>query len=134
MGIVSVAHDDGCERLDPISAQDDLYAEHVVRYQFALGFASRKRVLDCATGVGYGAALMARVAEMVVGVDNAPEAIREASHRYACPNIRFLVADGRSLPLKNGSVDLVVSLETIEHALSAEHFIAEFQRVLAPSG
>jgi SAM-dependent methyltransferase len=128
------ADPEASERLDPESAEAELYAEHVARYQFALSFAARKRVLDCATGVGYGAALLADVAHLVVGVDNAPEAIREASRRYARPNVRYLVADGQSLPLQSQSIDLVISLETIEHAIGPDRFLAEFRRVLTPSG
>jgi SAM-dependent methyltransferase len=123
-----------CERLDPATAEDDLYAEHIARYQFALGYAKGKRVLDCASGVGYGAALLATVADLVIGVDNDFVTTLEASQRYSRPNTRFLQADGRSLPLKNGSLDLVISLETIEHAPHPERFVSEFRRVLAPSG
>ena len=126
--------DQACERLDPATAEEDLYAEHMARYQFALRFAAGKRVLDCATGTGYGAALLSSVARSVVAVDNAPEAIEQAARRYARPNIRYLVADGRSLPVRSGSVDVVVSLETIEHAPHPERFVAEFRRVLTPSG
>ena len=38
------------------------------------------------------------------------------------------------LPLADGSVDLVVSFETIEHLPAQREMLAEFRRVLAPDG
>lgn len=43
------------------------------------------------------------------------------------PNARFLVSDVRSLPLRDGSVPLLVGLNAVPH-------IKEFNRVIAPDG
>src|SRR5262249_40162848 len=40
----------------------------------------------------------------------------------------------QKIPLQDGSVDLVVSLETIEHVPSPDQFLDECVRVLAPRG
>ena len=42
---------------------------HVQRYVYASTFAAGKRVLDCASGEGYGAELLSRHAAQCVGVD-----------------------------------------------------------------
>jgi len=43
--------------------------EHYHRYLFAAALASGRRVLDLATGEGYGAAVLATQADEVVAVD-----------------------------------------------------------------
>jgi SAM-dependent methyltransferase len=43
-------------------------------------------------------------------------------------------ADALQLPLADASVEVVVSMETIEHVPDAARLVAEFRRVLAPSG
>ena len=47
------------------------------------------RVADLACGEGYGAAVLARTAADVVGVDANPEAYEHARLRYRRPNLRF---------------------------------------------
>ena len=45
-----------------------------------------------------------------------------------------LVADAARLPLRGGSVDLVVSIALLEHVPDAAAVVAEFHRVLRPGG
>jgi SAM-dependent methyltransferase len=93
-----------------------------------------KRVLDAACGEGYGTSLLASSAASVVGVDVSPDAIAHARERYATPNTRFLDASVTKLPVPDASVDAVVSFETIEHLAEQREMLAEFRRVLVPSG
>lgn len=124
------------ERFVPGVAGEIVY-EHVHRYAFARAFARGRRVLDAACGEGYGTALLAAVAQSVVGVDIDAAAVQRA--REACRdrgNTRFAEGSVAALPLPDASVDLVVSFETIEHLAAADQprMIAEFARVLAPGG
>ncbi|MDR0771018.1 MAG: methyltransferase domain-containing protein [Burkholderiales bacterium] len=116
----------------------EIVHEHWHRYAFAQSLTRGRRVLDAACGEGYGSALLAADALSVTGVDVDADAVRHASENYerAHPNLRFLQASVASLPLADGSVDLIVSFETIEHlpqSLQAP-MIKEFARVLAPDG
>lgn len=111
--------------------------EHWHRYAFARHFATGRRVLDAACGEGYGSALLAATAAEVVGVDIAEEAVAHARSTYAGRSgLRFEQASAAALPLPDGSVDLVVSFETLEHLPREDQprMLAEFARVLTRDG
>jgi GT2 family glycosyltransferase/SAM-dependent methyltransferase len=108
--------------------------EHLHRYALALDFVAGKSVLDIAFGEGYGAALMARVAARVVGVDISPASVEHARQSYYYENLEFLVGACESVPLPDASVDIVTSFETIEHHDRHEEMMSEIKRVLKPGG
>jgi len=124
------------ERFVPGCAGEIAY-EHWHRYAFARQFAAGKRVLDAACGEGYGSALLATMAQSVVGVDIDPSTVAHASACYGeGDRIRFVAGSCSALPLPDASVDTVVSFETIEHLDAAEQpkMLAEFARVLKSDG
>ena len=108
--------------------------EHYHRYLFARALVRDLDVLDVASGEGYGAALLAQVARSVVGVDCSHPTVHSAIANFPRPNLRFLQADARALPLHDASVDKVVSFETIEHIDRQNEFLREMRRVLRPDG
>ena len=108
--------------------------EHYHRYLFARSFCGGLDVLDVASGEGYGSAQLAQVARSVTGLEFAAETVRLARDHFSRPNLRFVRADARSLPLSDDSVDVVVSFETIEHFDGQDAFLAEVRRVLRPGG
>lgn len=121
---------------DPVGRTDYLSCEHVERYRFAasrLGTGSRTlRVLDVASGTGYGTAALRSLGHKVTGVDLEPESIGLAQRRYGSKG--WVVADGRSLPFADATFDCVVSFETVEHVVDGRAFLAELRRVLRPGG
>ena len=123
------------ERFTPECVREIWY-EHWHRYAFALPLAKGRRVLDAACGEGYGSALLARVADTVLGVDLSTQAIEHARQRYADrAKLRFLQADVTRLDdLPDASFDLIVSLETLEHVEAQERLLDGFRRLLAPDG
>lgn len=122
------------ERFTPECVREIWY-EHWHRYAFALRFAAGKRVLDAACGEGYGSALLARRAAIVLGVDISPQATQHARARYAAANLRFETADVSALDhLPSGSFDLIVSFETLEHLQPQERMLDGFARLLADDG
>lgn len=121
------------ERFVP-SIQGEIALEHLHRYALAQLLASGKRVLDIACGEGYGSHLLAEKAMSVVGIDLDATAIAHAQEKYSLHNLKFLQGDCSSLPLNNGSVDLVVSFETLEHHAEHEAMMTELRRVLSPTG
>lgn len=124
------------ERMIPEHNRNELiFLEHINRYFFAGQFVANKTVLDIACGSGYGSLHLNNAgARQVFGIDNTPEAIRYAELHYQGNGIKFLVGDAEQIPLERASVDVVVSLETIEHLRHQEHFLAEIKRVVKPAG
>src|SRR5580704_9932308 len=116
------------------SVHGQIEIEHYHRYLFTRGFCRDRDVLDVASGEGYGAAQLAQVARSVVGVEFAGATVRNAAVNFTQPNLRFLQADARALPLLEASIDVVTSFETIEHFERQDEFVAEVRRILRPDG
>ncbi len=109
-------------------------AQHIGRYLWASTAARGRRVLDAGCGVAYGSAMLAEAgARRVVGVDLAEEVLANVRSRVP-PNVRLERADLRDLPFEDGSFDLVVCFEVIEHITNQEEVVQEFVRVLSPEG
>jgi SAM-dependent methyltransferase len=89
-------------------------------------------VLDVACGAGFGLDMLARAGACALGVDYDATALCEV--RRAQPAARLTRGDATCLPLRDASVDLVVSFETIEHVPDAEALVVEIRRVLKPGG
>jgi len=76
-------------------------------------------------------------ADLTIGLDLAWQTARRAQARCGDPAIRFVACDVRSLCVRSGSVDIVVSTSTLDHFDSPEHLstaLREFERVLRPGG
>ena len=122
------------ERYTPESVREIAY-EHWHRYAFAYRLAKDRHVLDAACGEGYGSALLAQVAEDVVGVDLSAEAIAHARSRYIAPNLRFERSDATVLDAFDAAqFDLIVSFETLEHVQQQARLLDGFARLLTPDG
>lgn len=124
------------EMLIPEKARGStIYAEHYARYLFAAQFVKGRIVLDVASGAGYGTKLLAdRGAKSVYGIDISNEAIKYAKKTYGGKNVTFIRGDAYAVPLGDHAVDMVVSLETIEHLSDPKKFLKEAKRVLKPQG
>src|SRR5512140_3162495 len=89
---------------------------HVARYLFAAAHAQGRRVLDAATGSGYGAHLLrVQGAAQVVGVDIDAAEIEQARQRFATEGVEYLADDCQQLDKVQGTFDVICSFETIEH-------------------
>jgi SAM-dependent methyltransferase len=114
--------------------QGEMVYEHWHRYLLAREYAAGKRVLDIPSGEGYGSHLLAGVAESVVGIDIAPDAVAHASEKYRRDNLSYLCASGTQVPLPDASFDFIVSFEMIEHIHEQDAFLDEVNRLLKPDG
>jgi len=100
-------------------------------------FAAGARVLEVGCGTGVLTRALARVKEVgsVVGVDLAPALIERARGLSVdVPDLRFDVADARSLPFAEGSFDVAVFDSTLSHVPEPQRALAEAFRVLRADG
>lgn len=112
-----------------------MWAEHWHRYHAIQHLVVNKRVLDVASGEGYGSALLSRTAADVSGVDISNEAVAHAKRAYSTQqNLKFFEASCTTLPFAQHSFDVVVSFETIEHITEHDAFLDEIKRVLTVDG
>jgi SAM-dependent methyltransferase len=119
------------ERLayDPTS---ELWGEHRSRYRFAAQFAAGQRILDVASGAGFGLQMLQQAHGRPVGLDYDATALHGV--RRLERSARLVHADATCLPLAADAFDLVVSFETIEHVPDARALVFETRRVLKPGG
>ena len=126
------------ERVVPGVADPDLLNEHRARYRFAARYVRRfgpaAVILDAGCGTGYGTAEFTGIAASVTAFDISEDAVKAARDQYARPGVRWLQAGCESLPFADGSFDLVVAFEVIEHLERWRELLSEARRVLKHSG
>jgi SAM-dependent methyltransferase len=122
------------ERFVPEAMGDQLIeAEHQVRYRHAMRLVAGRRVLDAGCGVGWGTTLLADAgATSVIGLDIDAEALEDAKGRTEAAV--FVRGSLMELPFADGSFDVVVCFEAIEHVTDPLVGLDELRRVLAPGG
>lgn len=116
--------------------ESEIELEHLQRYLSVQDIVAGKRVLDVASGAGYGTALLAERAARACGTDIDSETVAFAKNHYKAPNLEYCQGSLVALPFPAGSFDAVVSFETIEHIPGDLHqkFMDEVLRVLSPDG
>ncbi|MDD9266618.1 methyltransferase domain-containing protein [Paenibacillus sp. GCM10023248] len=113
---------------------------HVARYTQALQFVRPNDViLDVACGLGYGAAVLwdGSLAQKVIGVDNSTYSINYSTKNYTQhrEGLLFVQDDAQNLSfIEPESLDLVVSMETVEHLEDPGAFFERITRLLKPGG
>jgi GT2 family glycosyltransferase/SAM-dependent methyltransferase len=94
-----------------------------------------RRVLDLASGEGFGAAILAESAASVIGVDTDQRTVDHSQLNYGGDKIVFRVGDAQYLNIfEPDSFDAVVAFEMIEHVDDQRRVLSEIDRVLAPGG
>src|SRR5947209_5087966 len=122
------------ERVIPGQVDVNLWNEHLARYAFAARLCRNRRVLDVGSGTGYGAAALGANAALIAGMDIAADALAYSREHYAARNLRWVQASCLDVPFRDGSFDLVLAFEVIEHLTEWQKFLEEARRVLAPGG
>ena len=109
----------------------------VIAFLERAGVAIRGRVLDAGCGGGGMPLSLAEEASLVVGIDPI-ERFQDAGVRLGRErgrsNLDFALADGMSLPFRDGVFDLVLSHAVIEHVSDAPRYLRECARVLTANG
>ncbi len=140
----SSAFGGGLDQIDPFDPSDsNLWrkAEYLGRYLFAADFLRQHRpsiVTDISCGMGYGSSELCGIAKTVIGVDRSHELIEAALKRDNNPNVRFLNKDldyeDLAPDIGVGSIDAVVSFETLEHLVDPNRALSQFSKILRPGG
>ncbi len=121
------------ERTIPGLAEENYwFRRHEVVYQRLADRCAGRDVLEAGPGEGYGADLIAGVARGVVGVDYDEQAVAHIRAKY--PRVQMHLGNLAELPLADGSVDVVVNFQVIEHLWDQGQFVGECARVLRPGG
>jgi SAM-dependent methyltransferase len=122
----------GERTLPGIPAENYWFRRHEAAYDALVPFCTGAVVLEAGCGEGYGADRIAAVAGTVVGLDYDAAATRHVAAAY--PRVRAARGNLARLPLADGGVDVVASLQVIEHLWDQPGFLAECARVLRPAG
>jgi ubiquinone/menaquinone biosynthesis C-methylase UbiE len=92
------------------------------------------RVLDVGSGSGWMARRLATRSVKVVSVDLSHRNLERIRSTLSQSGAAQVLTDACQLPFRNGSFDLVVISEVLEHLNSPAEGAREFARVLAPRG
>ncbi|KUH69433.1 SAM-dependent methyltransferase [Mycolicibacterium novocastrense] len=121
------------ERTVPGLAEENYwFRRHEVVYEQMADRCADRDVLEAGCGEGYGANLIADVARCVIGLDYDESTVAHVRARY--PRVDMRHGNLAELPLADGSVDVVVNFQVIEHLWDQGQFVRECLRVLRPGG
>jgi SAM-dependent methyltransferase len=119
----------GERTLPDVPEENYWFRRHLAVYEWIAARAHGRRVVDLASGEGYGSAVLARTTASVVGVEANPEAFDHARAKYG--QVRF---ERNMLELWTGEVDCVVFLQTIEHVQDPDAVMAHVRDLIGPRG
>lgn len=124
------------ERVDPITLEDCYAVDHLLRYSWIAPMAKGKRVLDAASGLGFGSVmLLHQDATEVVGVDNCVDAIALSRERWPDPRLLFHAHDLELLDeLELEPFELITTFETLEHVINPDKVVRAFKSSIADGG
>ena len=123
------------ERFLPWAEGTRIHYEHLHRYAFAAEFVRGKRVLDLASGEGYGSYMLSREAMQVVGVEIDQQTVDHAMRRYSNDSIQFICGSILDVPIQGHKIfDVAVCFEAIEHIEDHDKLLSEVKRLLKEDG
>lgn len=91
-----------------------------------------KTLLELGCGTGNLAHFLHTTGVAVIGSDIAQTAIDHARKRY--PDMEFRAHCAEELPYEDGSFDIVMSFDVLEHLSNVDRHLQEARRVLKPGG
>ncbi len=119
----------GERTLPDVPAENYWYRRHLVVYEWIAERVRGARVIDMASGEGYGSDVLARSAASVIGVEANPEAFEHARLRYPAVHFEQALVEDFAAP-----ADAVVFLQTIEHLRDPGAALDHFASLLEGGG
>ena len=98
---------------------------------------SKLTIADLGAGEGLISQLLARGAEKVYCVDNAPKMVefgKALADKNKLTNLEYLLGDIASIPLKDSSVEVALLSQALHHANHPQKALMEAFRILKPNG
>ncbi|HSD76873.1 MAG TPA: methyltransferase domain-containing protein [Solirubrobacteraceae bacterium] len=117
----------GERTLPDVPEENYWFRRHLVVYEWLRARVAGLRVVDMASGEGYGADVLARSARSVTGVEANPDAFEHARLRYRRPNLRF---ERNLVELYAEPCDAVTFLQTIEHVRNPDAVLEHFRAMV----
>lgn len=111
-----------------------LFQRHLAAYDFCTPYVKNKKVLEIGFGEGYGIGHLSGYCSTYDAVDVTDEWIDRARAKYGRENVTFRLFDGKVLPYADDSMDVVISMQVIEHVKDYLDYLKEIKRVLNKSG
>lgn len=111
------------------------FRRHEVAYQWIVDHfpPTGRTVIDAGSGEGYGAELLRGAgASPVFALEFDPQAAAHCGQRY--PQVQTVRANLDALPLATNTIDVVITMQVIEHLWDLRRFLRECHRVLRPGG
>lgn len=119
------------KQMDAIEATHPWFeAKRVYLGKILKKFAGSGRVLDVGCGTGAVLDFLKNKGYDAVGIDNSPEAIRFCEDK----NLSVKLSSGDKIPFEDGSFDVVLALDVLEHISDDLAAVNEIKRVLKPGG
>jgi SAM-dependent methyltransferase len=113
----------------------DLLQKMVI--QRALGKGKKQIILDFGCGSGRFTDLLAQHCGFLVGTEITYEMLDMAKDENRAPNVGFVLFDGLHLPMKDQTVDLLVSVNVLQYITDDSELhkvLSELRRTLATGG
>ena len=121
--------------VDPEISGAEIHYEHLHRYAFAAQFVKGKKVLDFASGEGYGSYMLSKEAELVIGVEIDEKTVKHASSSYISKNLEFMQGSILKVPIEGEKMfDAIICFEAMEHVEEHEELMNEVKRLLKDDG
>ena len=98
---------------------------------------SKLTIADLGAGEGLISQLLARGAEKVYCVDNAPKMVefgKALADKNKLTNLDYVLGDIESIPLKDSSVEVALLSQALHHANHPQKALKEAFRILKPNG
>jgi 2-polyprenyl-3-methyl-5-hydroxy-6-metoxy-1,4-benzoquinol methylase len=95
---------------------------------------SAQSILDAGCGSAWVAEEYVRQGKFVCSMDISTGNPKEALKRFPSPDHLGLVADAFHLPIKEGSFDVIIASEIIEHTVDPQGFVHSLFAALKPGG
>jgi Methyltransferase domain len=119
----------GERTLPDVPEENYWYRRHLVVYEWIAQRVRGARVIDMASGEGYGSNVLAGSAASVIGVEANPEAFEHARLRYPAVRFERALVEEFAAP-----ADAVVFLQTIEHLQRPGDTLDHFASLLDGDG